>query len=90
MTRAVQNQRDMKPKEIESYLKRNGMHPDSITGIDSEGRLVEIEINNGDWKHEHGRCRHLMAQAGYVRQDIEVTQEDGSDCFSAVHTYAKI
>jgi hypothetical protein len=80
----------MKPEEIESYLKRNDMHPDSITGIDSEGRLVEIEINNGDWKHEHGRCRHLMAQAGYVRQDIEVTQEDGSDCFSAVHTYAKI
>ena len=80
----------MKPYEIERYLKRNCMHPDSITGIDSEGRLVKIEINDGDWKYEHGRLRHLMAHAGYVRQDIEVTQEDGSDCFSAAHTYAKI
>ena len=89
MARAVKNQRDMKPYEIESYLKRNDMRPDSITGIDSEGRLVEIEINNGDWKHEHGRLRHLMAQAGYVQRDIDVTQENFK-CFSAVHTYAKI
>ena len=80
----------MKPDEIERYLKRNDMHPDSITGLDEEGRLVEIEITDGDWRHDHGRLRHLMTLVGYVRQDIEVTQEDGSDCFSAVHTYAKI
>lgn len=80
----------MKPDKIERYLKRNCMYPDSITGLDEEGRLVEIEITDGDWRHDHGRLRHLMALVGYVRQDIEVTQEDGSDCFSAVHTYAKI
>lgn len=80
----------MKPDVIERYLKRNGLHPDSITGIDSEGRLVKIEINNADYREVHLILGHLMAMVGYVRQDIEVTQEDGSDCFSAVHTYAKI
>lgn len=80
----------MKPDEIKKYLNRYGMRPDSITGLDAEGRIVEIEITNGYWRHDHGRCRHLMAQAGYVLQDIGVTQEDGSGCFSAVHTYAKI
>ncbi len=79
----------MKPKEIEIYLQRNGMNPDSITGIDSEGRLVEIEINNADYREEHLRLGHLMAQAGYVQRDIYVTQEDYK-CYSAVHTYAKI
>ena len=79
----------MKPKEIERYLQRNGMNPDSITGIDSEGRLVKIEINNADYREEHLLLGHLMAQAGYVQRDIDVTQEDFR-CFSAVHTYAKI
>ena len=79
----------MKPDVIERYLKRNGLHPDSITGIDSEGRLVKIEINNADYREEHLTLGHLMAAAGYVQRDIDVTQEDFR-CFSAVHTYAKI
>ena len=79
----------MKPDAIERYLRRNGMRPDSITGIDYEGRLVKIEINNADYREEHLRLGHLMAQAGYVQRDIDVTQEDFK-CFSAVHTYAKI
>lgn len=77
----------MKTDEVVRYLNRNGFYPDDVYGTD---RKVKIEINDGDWKHDHIRCRHLMAIAGYVREDIEVTQEDGSDCFSAVHTYAKI
>ena len=79
----------MKPDVIERYLKRNGIHPDSIAGIDSEGRLVKIELNNADYREEHLILGHLMAAAGYVQRDIDVTQEDFK-CFSAVHTYAKI
>ena len=79
----------MKPDAIEKYLKRSGVHPDSITGIDSEGRLVKIEINNADYREVHLLLGHLMAQAGYVQRDIDVTQEEFR-CFSAVHTYAKI
>ena len=79
----------MKPDVIERYLRRNGLHPDSITGIDSEGRLVKIEINNADYREKHLLLGHLMAAAGYVQRDIDVTQEDFR-YFSAVHTYAKI
>lgn len=65
------------------------MYPDRITGLDTEGRLVEIEINDADYREEHLRLGHLMALVGYVQRDIDVTQEDFK-CFSAVHTYAKI
>ena len=80
----------MKPNEIERYLNSYELYPDSITGIGPESRIIKIEINYGDWKHEHGRCMKLMMRIGYVRQDMNVTEDTGSDCFSAVHTYAKI
>jgi hypothetical protein len=50
---------------------------------------LEIEINDGDWKHEHGRCRHLMTAVGYAQQEVITTEEDGSDCYSAIHRYVK-
>lgn len=77
----------MKSQEIERYLIENELRPDAVYECE-EG--VKVEICWGDWKHDHGRCRHLMGKIGYIRQTIEVTEEDGSDCFSAVHTYITI
>lgn len=47
-----------------------------------------IEIEWGDWKHDHGFCDHLI-ETVFGRKCIneEVTEEDGSDAYSAVHTY---
>ena len=75
----------MKLKEIKKYLNENGIYPDVIYAHDSD--ILEIEINDGDWKHEHERCINLMAAAGYAQQEIVTTEEDGSDCFSAIHRY---
>ena len=76
----------MKTNEIESYLNENGIYPDSIY---TSGDQVEISFIFGDWKHEHGYCRNLMNKAGYAQANLKVTEEDGSDCFSAIHTYIK-
>jgi hypothetical protein len=77
----------VKLKEIKRYLNENGIYPDVIYAHDSD--ILEIEINDGDWKHEHGRCRHLMTAVGYAQQEVITTEEDGSDCYSAIHRYVK-
>ena len=57
-----------------------------------EGALiVKANIEWGDWKHEHLRYEWLIEQwakeNGYLvlSNDHEVTEEDGSDCYSALH-----
>lgn len=50
--------------------------------------MVAIEIHWGDWKHEH-LCLELSVQEEYpgVIHSSYVTEEDGSDCYSAVHYF---
>lgn len=55
--------------------------------------IVEVDINWGDWKHEHLKAKLLMVdiadELGCRLLDSyeNVTEEDGSDCYSAVHTF---
>jgi hypothetical protein len=49
--------------------------------------VVYIEINWGDWKHDHLRLRLIMEKYSFLCAGEVVTEEDGSDCYSAVHTY---
>jgi hypothetical protein len=60
----------------------------SISVINSS--CVEISVDNGDWKHEHLGLRHLMEKNGFTFIGKEITGDDGSDCYSAVHTYMYI
>ena len=46
-----------------------------------------IEIIWGDWKHAHLRADYLMEQFGFKAVSENVTEEDGSDCYSAIHVY---
>jgi hypothetical protein len=72
--------------EIKRYLNYNEIYPDCV--YENEGN-IEIEINDGDWKHDHIRCKYLMSELGYNQLDVVVTEESDSDCYSAVHIYAK-
>lgn len=47
-----------------------------------------VEINHGDWKHDHLRTAWLLENMGAVHVSEKVTEEDGSDCYSAIHTFA--
>jgi len=50
-------------------------------------RGVEINVELGDWKHDHLFIDHLMKENGFVKTDEVLTWEDGSDCYSSIHTY---
>ena len=55
---------------------------------EANGRVF-VEIEWGDWKHEHARAKWLMQENGYRHLGTVVTEEDGSDCYSAVHQFEK-
>jgi len=50
--------------------------------------IFDIEVC-GDWRHSHLRLKYLMEQIGYVLTSKKVTEEDGSDWYTAIHRYAK-
>lgn len=52
-----------------------------------DGIFTNVEIEWGDWKKDHGYCRWLMGELGFRELDSEITEEDGTDCYSAIHTY---
>lgn len=82
-----------KLQDIESafitYLNDNDLYPEVWL---EKGKLFVI-INWGDWKHDHLRLQYLakeFANAIAVRiehTDVEITEENGSDTYSAVHTF---
>ena len=69
------------------YLKDNGVYADVYTnGVGG----VQVHIDWGDWKHDHGWCDDLMGYLGWSEGDCIVTEENGSDCYSADHYYYKM
>lgn len=71
----------------------------SDVAVDKAGSKVyiNIEIEDGDWKHEHKRLDYEMFDiiyeynpelvSNYYKDKEEVTDEDGSDTYSAIHKY---
>ena len=88
----------MEPKNIEAlsaYLAEHSLHYDispvfkSNTGKPlPDNHVYDVNIEWGDWKHDHGYCDYLMSEIGYVKINEATTEENGSDCYSAIHRYA--
>ena len=72
---------------IHSFLGENGVWADVYSQM--EGNIINVSIDWGDWRHQHLWARDLMSYLGYVKVGEVVTEEDGSDCYSAEHTYIK-
>lgn len=53
--------------------------------------ITVVEINWGDWKHDHLFAENIIMNAfpNSVHR-CEITEEDGSDCYSARHLFALI
>lgn len=56
---------------------------------DIERNMFAVEVIWGDWKHEHARLDWLMKENFPNLRNIHttITEEDGSDCYSAIHYY---
>ena len=83
--------------ELNAYLKSkwsdNGEYAPSADIIKKDGGdAIFFEIHWGDWKHDHIRLWYLVNEffrdRGYIiEREVEVTDEDGSDTYSAEHTF---
>lgn len=73
-------------KKIEKIIEENHIFGEIVQDWDN---VVAVEIYWGDWKHEHLRFKLLvLEQLGNVKNYSQVTtEENGSDCYSAVHRF---
>ena len=77
-----------KIKEVYDLLNTEKVYPDEIyTDSDLPDCILCIDISWGDWKHDHLWARDLMSYLGYVEIGSKVTEEDGSDAYSAEHYF---
>ena len=70
---------------IHKYLDDNGIYGE----IWQDDDYIGVEINWGDWKHDHAWCRNAMEYIGYNEIYETVTEENGTDCYCAVHAFSK-
>ena len=61
----------------------NEVYPTELNGFP----CLIVEVNWGDWKHSHGYLDYLMKQKDFFKIRENVTEENGSDCYSANHIY---
>ena len=73
------------PLEIETYLRERGIPCEVFAPKDNS--FIDVNIEWGDWKHDHIYCDELMAELGYYLSSECETDEDGSDCYSSTHHY---
>lgn len=76
-------------KELNKYLAENNFSEGAFTITDN---TIGMEISWGDWKHDHLRANYLVGQflekkRIYAMHYERTTEEDGSDTYSADHTW---
>ena len=74
-------------KDINRYLSDNDLYAEDI--CEESENIVNVSISWGDWKHEHMWCRILMEYIGFDEIGEMMTEENGSDCYSATHFFIK-
>lgn len=72
---------------IYGFLNDNGVWSEVSTQC--ERLIVVVNIEWGDYKHSHMWATDLMGYLGYTEIGSKVTEEDGSDCYSATHYFVK-
>lgn len=75
---------------VEKELSRVGTSYDGIYTNEGSG-IVFVDIAWGDWKHDHGYMDYLMqTRFNLQRLSVNITEEDGGDCYSATHAYGLV
>ena len=72
---------------IHDFLNDNGVWAEVYKHFDLP--VMVVDISWGDWKHDHLWARDLMSYLGYGEIGSKVTEEDGSDTYSAEHYFLK-
>ena len=73
---------------IEEELRKQNIFYD-IDSFDATG--INVHVRWGDWKHNHGYLDYFMTTRFNLKLvGVTVTEENGSDCYSATHNYVII
>lgn len=62
----------------------------TFTTVDfnEDEKEVYVYVDHGDWKHDHLRIVNLIKNTMNPKHSYEeVTNEDGSDCYSSKHIF---
>lgn len=74
---------------VEKIQKRLTEEDISFSDVSEYGNgKVNVLIDMGDWKHDHLYCDVIMKELGYELSLVTDTEENGSDCYSAIRTYS--
>ena len=73
---------------VHDFLNDNGVWAE-VYPYRHDMPVLVVDIHWGDWKHEHLWAKNLMEFLGYKEIGNKVTEEDGSDCYSAEHYFLK-
>lgn len=68
-------------------LKENNVSAEVYDTIYKNRPVIAVDISWGDWKHDHAFVDYILTNNGFNHIANELTEEDGSDCYSAVHYY---
>lgn len=71
-------------RKIEEHLRKNDIWADVYV---HDEKTLAVEIERGDWKHDHLKADYIMSNIGYRNIKQTITEDDGSDCYSAVYLY---
>lgn len=74
--------------KIDNYLLDKGIVCETFV-YPNDFNMVDVNIEWGDWKHDHKYCDKLMAELGWVLDSEGVSDEDETDCYSSTHTYKR-
>ena len=75
-------------QEIQAAFKAKALSVDEIYEIEDNEILVCISW--GDWRHQHLACDRIMKELGYFKEQEVITEDNGTDCYSAEHTFIKL
>lgn len=78
-------------EKVDKVLRENNVWATEVyRSFDYFGaETLVIEISWGDWKHDHLRAKWVVEDVlglNVVSWNETVTEENGSDCYSATHT----
>ena len=77
--------REIERKAIELLSKEHIWTEEIYQYNDLPVLVVEVD---GDWKHDHLRCKYLIEEElGGTLLKKQVTRDDGSDSYGASHYY---
>lgn len=71
-------------QDIKRIFKKNELNYEWWTNSDG---TIDVDVVWGDWKHDHLYLRHVMRENGYIQLYEMVTEEDGDDAYSSIHTF---